>query len=133
MITLSESAIQEIQRLASEMAREGQGLRFFVEGSCCSRSYGMGFDDPREEDQVLETHGVKLLVGPESVSYIQGLAIDFTTGPEGSGFEILSAKEAEGGCCSSGEGASSKEEGGCCRSSADTHSHAQQGGGCCRN
>ncbi len=132
MVNLSESAVREIQRLAAEMAREGQGLRFFVQGSCCSRSYGMGFDDPREEDQVLDVQGIKILVGPESIAHIQGLAIDFVVGPEGSGFEILASSDNTQSCCSSREeddGAS----GGCCRSQEDTGESSEGGHGCCRH
>lgn len=118
MIQLSLSAAEEIQRLFKEMALENQGLRFFVQGGCCGKSYGMGFDHPQETDHVHHIEGVKILVDPESAPHIQGLAIDFRDG----GFELL-AENTSGGCCS----ANSESTGGCCsREENDTSS------GCCQ-
>lgn len=119
MIQLSLSAAQEIQRLFKEMALENQGLRFFIQGGCCGKSYGMGFDNPEETDHVHHVEGVKILVDPESAPYIQGLAIDFRDG----GFELLS-ENTSGGCCSANaEGTS----GGCCNTDSEPSS-----GGCCQ-
>lgn len=125
MVQLSSSAIKEIRRLAIEMAKEGQGLRFFAQGSCCGKSYGMAFDDVREQDQIMDFEGVKVLVGPESLADIQGLNIDFFEGPDGGSFELMSEHSMGGGCCRSDN--ESENEGGCCRSE-DDEGH---GGGCC--
>jgi iron-sulfur cluster assembly protein len=132
MITLSPTALQELKRLAQEMALDGQGLRFFIEGGCCGKSYGMGFDDPKDADHIHEFEGLKILVDPESAPYIQGLAIDFVDGEEGSGFEILSEAPAMNGCCQAKEGESMQgSEGGCCQK-PQQEAHAPSNGGCCR-
>lgn len=119
MIQLSLSAAEEIQRLFKEMALENQGLRFFVQGGCCGKSYGMGFDHPQDTDHVHHIEGVKILVDPESAPHIQGLAIDFRDG----GFELLAENTSGGGCCS----ANSESTGGCCSKEDNENS-----GGCCQ-
>lgn len=64
-------------------------LRVFVEGGGCSGfQYGMSFDLPKPDDQVLDTEGVQLLVDPTSLAYLAGTSIDFDDGLQGKGFEI---------------------------------------------
>lgn len=64
-------------------------LRVFVEGGGCSGfQYGMSFDLPKPDDQILDTEGVQLLVDPTSLAYLEGTSIDFDDGLQGKGFEI---------------------------------------------
>jgi len=64
-------------------------LRVFVEGGGCSGfQYGMSFDLPKNDDQVVETEGVQVLLDPTSLAYLNGTSIDFDDGLQGKGFEI---------------------------------------------
>lgn len=64
-------------------------LRVFVEGGGCSGfQYGMSFDLPKQEDQTFETEGVRVLIDPTSLAYLNGTSIDFDDGLQGKGFEI---------------------------------------------
>ena len=119
MVTLTENAIKELKKIASEKADEGQGLRLFVEGGCCGRSYGMGFDNVSAVDHVLDQGGLKILINPANAAELKGLVIDCISTPEGPAFEILSSQEEEGGCCGGGH----------CESHSEERAH---GGGCCR-
>lgn len=120
MVTLTESAVKEIQRLSQEMATEGQGLRLFVEGSCCGTSYGMGFDNVKEDDHVLDQHGLKVLVAPHAAEALKGVVIDCIQTPEGPAFEILSQNDpmsqSGGGCCGGRGSEPTGESTSCCRS-----------------
>ncbi|MFQ5998083.1 MAG: iron-sulfur cluster insertion protein ErpA, partial [Candidatus Bathyarchaeia archaeon] len=65
------------------------GLRIWVSGGGCSGfQYGMAFDSKRDDDEVIESNGVKVLIDPMSTKYLEGSQIDFVEGLEGSGFKI---------------------------------------------
>lgn len=89
MITLTDSAVEQIQKLAEEKASEGQQLRILVEaGGCSGFEYGMSFDEPKEDDQQLESNGVSFLVDATSFEYLDGCEVDFDDGLNGKGFEV---------------------------------------------
>mgnify|MGYP000507112091 CR=1 FL=1 len=89
MITLTDSAAKQIQKLADEKASEGQRLRIFVEaGGCSGFEYGMSFDDAKEDDQQLDSNGISFLVDATSYEYLDGSEVDFDDGLSGKGFEV---------------------------------------------
>lgn len=89
MITLTQSAVQQIQKLAVEKASKGQLLRIFVEaGGCSGFEYGMSFDKAKDDDQTLESNGVQFLMDATSLDYLEGSVIDFDDGLNGKGFEV---------------------------------------------
>lgn len=88
-ITLTEAAAEQIKVLFQEDAEEGQCLRFGVEkGGCSGHEYAMGFDFPQEGDIEIESHGVKILVDPNSFEYLKGIKVDFDDGIDGRGFSF---------------------------------------------
>ncbi|NIA28192.1 MAG: iron-sulfur cluster assembly accessory protein, partial [Desulfobulbaceae bacterium] len=51
--------------------------------------YGMTFDeDAREDDEVYEQHGLKVIVDPTSLFYVDGANIDYVDNLMGGGFHI---------------------------------------------
>lgn len=89
MITLTEKAAAEVNRLQSEHAEEGQLLRVFVEpGGCSGFEYGMGFGVAQPGDKQLESAGVAFLVDEASYAYLEGCEVDFDDGLHGKGFEV---------------------------------------------
>ena len=98
MITLTENAANQLGKLHSENAEEGQHLRILVgAGGCSGFEYGMSFDEKKDGDQLFESNGVKLLVDPTSLEYLNGCTIDFNDGLSGKGFEI-SNPNAQNSC-----------------------------------
>ncbi|MDH5183822.1 MAG: iron-sulfur cluster assembly protein IscA [Gammaproteobacteria bacterium] len=81
-ITLTEPAAQHI-RAYLENRGKGIGLRLGVKTSGCSgMAYVLEFaDELNEEDQVFEDHGIKVIVDPKSMIYLDGTELDF--GKEG--------------------------------------------------
>ena len=64
-------------------------LRVLVEsGGCSGFQYGMSFDEPKPDDAQFESEGVRLIIDPASLAYMQGSSIDFDDGLHGKGFEI---------------------------------------------
>ena len=89
MISLTQQAACKIQSMEQEISEEGKLLRIFVEaGGCSGLEYGMSFDMPKKEDEVLESSGVRILLDPTSLSYLDGSEVDFDDGLNGKGFEI---------------------------------------------
>lgn len=89
MISLTDSAVKQLQVLVTEKEEFSKGLRIFVEsGGCAGMQYGMALDDVKEGDQIVERDGVRVMIDPESAGYLDGATIDYSDGLAGSGFRI---------------------------------------------
>lgn len=76
-ITLTDTAVQHFQKILQKKA-EALGIRFGIKNAGCSgMSYVLGFAlEAKPDDQIFETAGVKVLVGSDSLEYLQGTEID---------------------------------------------------------
>jgi iron-sulfur cluster assembly protein len=90
MITITDKAVKEIQRIQSgDATASGAMLRVQVIGGGCSgMSYKLGFDNQpaAASDKVFEKDGIKVVVDPKSFLYLTGTELDFTDGLNGTGF-----------------------------------------------
>ncbi len=95
-ITLTEAAARHVSRY---LARRGQGLgvRLGVKTSGCSGlAYKLEYVDQAEpEDVVFENHGVKLLIDPKSLAYIDGTELDFVREGLNEGFRFSNPNERD--------------------------------------
>ena len=88
MITLTKFAAKKIKILLLE--KEESGIRAGVQGGGCSGfTYQLGFDNQKENDRVIESHGVTLYVDPKSYLYLMGTEIDFVDELNQSGFKFV--------------------------------------------
>ncbi len=90
-LSLTEPAAAKIKELlAEEPDGEALVLRVAIQGGGCSGfQYGLGFDaGPAEDDELIQMHGVTVVVDPFSAPYLQGATVDFLTGLQESGFKI---------------------------------------------
>lgn len=105
MISLTETAAKKISDLKLEEGKPELGLRIRVVGGGCSgMSYELGWDDAvGADDDVTESHGVKVLVDSKSVPYLQGSEIDYVDNNMlGAGFAIKNPNvKSSCGCGSS--------------------------------
>ena len=90
LLTLTERAIEKVKYFASQMPESaGKPLRVFVQGGGCSGfQYGMVLDEVTEGDEVFETDGVKVIVDPMSMRYLEGAEVDYKEDLMGGGFAI---------------------------------------------
>ena len=81
-ITVTDSAAQRISNFLEKRGK-GVGLRLGVKTTGCSGlAYVIEFaDDTNPDDQVFESNGVKIIVDPKSLVYIDGTELDY--GKEG--------------------------------------------------
>jgi len=86
----TEDAAKRVKEIIVEEKKDVQALRVFVQGGGCSGfSYGFGFeDDIADDDTIVETNAVKLVVDSMSIIYLSNATIDFVSNLEGERFTI---------------------------------------------
>jgi iron-sulfur cluster assembly protein len=89
MITMTESAAKHVANFLAKRGK-GIGIRLGVKTSGCSgMAYKLEFADAAEdEDIVFETQGLKVLVDPRSLPYIDGTELDYTKEGLNEGFKF---------------------------------------------
>ncbi|GJM13593.1 MAG: iron-binding protein IscA [Pseudohongiella sp.] len=97
-ISISNTAAQHV---ADQLADRGHGIgiRVGVKTTGCSgMAYVLEFVDKLEVgDQVFEEQGVKIIVDPKSLAYIDGTEMDFVKQGVNEGFEFKNPN-AKGEC-----------------------------------
>ena len=89
MISLTESAANKIRSLQQQNGVEHEYMRLSVEpGGCSGMEYAMSFASRDDEDEVIESHGVQVIVDAVSLTYLEGTEVHFDDGLHGKGFEI---------------------------------------------
>ncbi len=77
-VTLTEKAARQVQKHLNARG-SGLGLRVAVKTSGCSGlAYALEFvDQSQPEDQAFESFGVKVVVDPKSLAYLEGTELDY--------------------------------------------------------
>jgi iron-sulfur cluster assembly accessory protein len=104
MVTLTDIAAQKVHEFMNGQVAEGEvGLRVGVRGGGCSGfHYALALDEKRDDDHVFDASGIRVLVDPASLRYVDGSTVDFTESFQGSGFEVSNPNVvASCGCGSS--------------------------------
>ena len=86
---VSHKAIDMINKVREENnLSEEHYLRIGCQsGGCSGMSYALGFDENINDfDRVYEVNGLNLVVDSKSIFYLMGVTLDYTEGPQGSGF-----------------------------------------------
>ncbi len=88
-ITVTESAAQHVKKFLANRGK-GAGLRLGVKTTGCSgMAYVLEFADVIEEtDQVFESNGVKVIIDPKSLVYLDGTELDFAKEGLNEGFKF---------------------------------------------
>lgn len=90
-IMMSEAALQHVLSLRNKMGKD-LCLRVGVrQGGCSGMSYMMDFEDPnniREDDEVYDYDGFKVVCDPKSLLYLYGLMLDYSDALIGGGFQF---------------------------------------------
>ena len=88
-ISLTEAAARHVTRYLSKRGK-GVGVRLGVKTTGCSGlAYKLEYvDEIAPEDVVFEEHGVKVLIDPKSLAYIDGTQLDFVREGLNEGFKF---------------------------------------------
>jgi iron-sulfur cluster assembly protein len=88
-ITLTEKAAAHVNKNIQKRGK-GVGLRLGVKTTGCSGlAYQLEYvDSIAAEDQMFESHGVKVFVDPKSLPYLEGTELDFVREGLNEGFKF---------------------------------------------
>jgi len=99
-IELTPVAAERVKNFLQSRGK-GIGLRIGIKTTGCSgMAYVLEFvDETNEDDQVFESEGVKVIVDPKSMVYLDGTRVDFAKEGLNEGFQFINpnAKD-ECGC-----------------------------------
>ena len=95
-ISLTAAAARHVNRYLTTRGK-GFGVRLGVKTTGCSGlAYQLEYvDEPAPEDLVFEGHGVKVLVDPRSLAYIDGTELDFVREGLNEGFRFNNPNERD--------------------------------------
>jgi iron-sulfur cluster assembly protein len=105
MVMLSDIAAEKVRAFLDQQdsVQEDVGLRVGVRGGGCSGfQYALALDERNDDDHVFEVNGIRVIVDPASLRYVDGSTVDYTESLMGSGFEVSNPNVvASCGCGSS--------------------------------
>lgn len=121
MITLTKEAADQVRASAAESGAENMGLRVAARVNQAGMlEFGMGFDDERNNDTVIDTWGVTVLVNAESAPMLDDVTIDFSEVQPGE-HRFVFMKASAGGGCGNGGGGGGCGSGGCGSGGCGSH------------
>ncbi len=87
-ITITEKAAEKVKHFAAQEGHDEAGIRVGVKGGGCS---GLMYDlsiinEPRDNDKIIEEHGIRIYVDKKSYVFLAGTVLDFSDGLNGKGF-----------------------------------------------
>ena len=95
-VTLTDRAADHVQRYMQKRGK-GVGLRLGVKTTGCSGlAYKLEFaDEILPEDQSFESNGVRVLIDPKSLAYLDGTELDFVREGLNEGFKFNNPNEKD--------------------------------------
>jgi iron-sulfur cluster assembly protein len=95
-VTLTDRAAEHVQRYIQKRGK-GVGLRLGVRTTGCSGlAYKLEFaDEVKPEDTTFETNGVRVLIDPKSLAYLDGTELDFVREGLNEGFKFNNPNEKD--------------------------------------
>ena len=95
-VTLTDAAARHVNRYLSKRGK-GVGVRLGVKTTGCSGlAYKLEYaDDVAPEDIVFEGRGVKVLIDPKSLPYLDGTELDFVREGLNEGFKFHNPREKD--------------------------------------
>jgi iron-sulfur cluster assembly protein len=78
-VTLTEKAAEIVKAILEKKQKPNAALRLFImPGGCCGFQYGLGITEKvNDDDAIFESHGVRIVVDPLSLQFVQGSVIDY--------------------------------------------------------
>ena len=95
-VTLSEAAARHVTKYLAKRGK-GVGVRLGVKTTGYSGlAYKLEYvDEVAPEDELVEQHGVKLMIDPKSLAYIDGTELDYVREGLNEGFRFNNPNERD--------------------------------------
>jgi iron-sulfur cluster assembly protein len=90
VISVTEKAAAKARTLAEREGQPDACLRLRVTaGGCSGFSYRLSFEpEPASEDEVVDRHGLRVVIDPRSVPIVRGSTLDFNDSLLGGGLKV---------------------------------------------
>ena len=95
-VSMTEAAARHVNRYLSKRGK-GVGVRLGVKTTGCSGlAYKLEYvDELATEDVVFAAHGLKILIDPKSLPYLEGTELDFVREGLNEGFKFNNPNERD--------------------------------------
>lgn len=105
-ISISERASERLINIKNKQGTKNDAYLKIevVSGGCSGLTYKLDFVkdvQPKENDQIIEHEGIKILIDMRSFLYLAGTELDYTEGLQGQGFHFHNPNASR--TCSCGE------------------------------
>lgn len=89
-LTITPEAVEKIRYFQGKQTDPArQTFRIYVEaGGCSGLQYGFVFDMERDGDIAIEQDGLRIVVDPTSIMYMQGAVVHYVEDFTGAGFSV---------------------------------------------
>jgi len=104
LVTITPKAIEKVKEfIDSEEEKKQDGLRVYVAGGGCSGfSYGLSLENEQaDDDNIINTDGIKLYIDSASAQYLKGSEIDYIEDVMSAGFKINNPNTSSSCACGS--------------------------------
>ena len=97
IIKLSDNAANRIKEIMSKAENKAIGVRIGVQsGGCAGMSYIMEYaKEARDNEEIIEDKGVKVLIDPSAIMYLLGTEMDYKKEKFSSQFVFKNPNETE--------------------------------------
>ena len=103
VVSLTQRAAERVREIMAKAEKPYAGLRVGVKnGGCAGQEYVLEYAESADPlDEVVEDHGVTILIEPKAVLFLIGSEIDYETGRLSSKFVFHNPNETD--ACGCGE------------------------------
>ena len=97
IIKLSDNAAKRIKEIMSQAENSAVGVRVGIKsGGCAGMSYIMEYaEDIKDNEEIIEQKGVKVLIDPKAIMYLLGTEMDYKKEKFSSQFVFKNPNETE--------------------------------------
>ena len=114
VVSVTPAAAKMVRDILAKEESDTLALRVYVAGGGCSGlQYGMALDDPMEGDMTMDSDGIRVIIDPESLRFIEGAEIDYVDSLMGAGFTVNNPNAVSS--CGCGHSFRTAEESGAAR------------------
>lgn len=103
ILSVTDAAAEQVKALLAQRGKPSVGIRIGVRTKGCSGlSYTLEYaDEIHPHEEVVEIHGLKIIIDPKAIMFILGTEMDFVKDQLSSGFVFKNPNEK--GRCGCGE------------------------------
>jgi iron-sulfur cluster assembly accessory protein len=95
-VSITEKAAEKVRAAMDKQGKPDYALRLYVSGGGCSGfQYGLAFDQKNNDDELIEAHGVRIVIDHESAKYLDGSEIDYVESVMGERFKVSNPNATE--------------------------------------